>query len=141
MCWCRAQPAEQTSEQLGQHLSAGCTRTCPQRCLFLSFCIWSLWVAGLDQIPRFLGDKAGCLSPKLCLARSSVLEQGLMPDFCQTASWPAMGAGLLREPCLGYQGRKEHAFTEAFSCDFKFSFLHRYKMQSFQSKLCQGYVS
>lgn len=52
-----------------------------------------------------------------------------------------MGVGLLWEPYLGYQGREEHALTETFSCDFTFSFLHGYKMQSFQSKLCQGCVS
>lgn len=91
--------------------------------------------------PSFLGGKAVCLCSELCLARGSVLELGLMPDFSQTASWPAMGAGLLREPCLEYQGQEEPALTETFSCDFKFSFLHRYKMQSSQSKLCQGCVS
>lgn len=75
------------------------------------------------------------------VSRSSVLEQGLMPNCSQTASWPAMGVGLLREPCLGYWGQEERALTETFSCDFKFSFLHGYKMQSFQSKLYQGCVS
>lgn len=95
----------------------------------------------LGPDPLFLGSKAGYLSPELCLSRSSVLVQGLMPNVSQTESWPAVGTGLLREPCLGYQRQEECALTETFSSDFKFSFLHGYKLQSFQSKLCQGCVS